>query len=67
LKKAKDGISELLSMQFNDECPYRRLPGGKVLERVITTVQDALITPDMKVGDVIRKGYSYPEYKEIEG
>lgn len=66
LAKAEALQDNLLKTQFGEETKFRRLVGGLILTRKMIVVEPKIVTPEM-VGTVVRKGYEYPEYKEIEG
>lgn len=65
LEKAKKEQDAILITMFPEGQGARRLPGGKLLVRKLITVEPQVVTPEM-VGTTTRKGYSYPEYKEVE-
>lgn len=65
LDNAKRLIQGELDVFFQDT-PQKRLAPNVILSVTVTTVKDTVITPEM-VGKVLRKGYTYNTYKEVEG
>lgn len=65
LDKVQRELDQLLSTQFPDGQGRRRMSNGLFLERKIIPVPPLIVTADM-FGDVVRKGYSYAQYKEVK-
>lgn len=65
LDKVQKELDKLLSTQFPHGHGRRLMKNGIFLERKVIPVPALIVTADM-FGDVVRKGYSYAQYKEVK-
>lgn len=65
LEEAQKDQEYIFSKQFDETHDSRRIPGNRILQQKFVTVADKLVTQEM-VGTVVRKGYSFTTYKEVD-